>query len=343
MRLWVIVAAVAIAACGGSPSAPEDVKSLIVVGTPPSIGTSTHFTALTVHNDGTTAPITSQVTWRSSNTAVATVKDDGTVTGVSRGSVEISAAASGMRGALTFNVESGPAFRVSGSTIDGGNFTFLPGVTIVVKDASGESLSVVSDNTGAFSIQGVAGGPIEITGRADGYITTTVATQLVADLAISVTLGRVTPCPVFGFDDLAVQRGGGPFTTSTACGFTVTATTSNWTVANNFGRPFAQFTSPPGTPTSAELVVTAAGGKFKFESFDVTSGFTAVPYTITGIANGAAAFVLQDTLAAPLGIFRTVNSSQPSVPIDALLIHLSNPSAPASTNGIGVDNIVLAR
>lgn len=82
MRLLLILAAAAITGCGGSPSAPEDVKSLIVVGTPPTIGASTQFTALAVHSDGTTAPATSHVVWTSSNTAVATVKDDGTVTGV---------------------------------------------------------------------------------------------------------------------------------------------------------------------------------------------------------------------------------------------------------------------
>jgi hypothetical protein len=352
--LWIVTTVaivVAVGACGGSPSAPEDVKSLIVVGTPPSVGASTQFTALAVHSDGTTAPLTAHVAWFSSNTAVATVKDDGTVTGVSLGSVEISAATGGTRGALTFEVISGLTFRLSGTVTDGAAFRRMPGVTVVAKDASGASISVVTDSNGSYAIGGIAAGPADINARADGYIPTRVPAQIGGDTTVNITMGRPTLCPSLGFDDLALERNGVPFTSWSGCDFTVTATTSIWNVVTTNGRPapFVQFTSPLGVTTSAELAVTAASGAaFRFQSIDVFAATTTVGYSITGIGKGVAAFVLQNTVGSQFGTgFTTVrNADSAGVPIDALVIRLTNPGATCcvnAVNGMGLDNIVLAR
>jgi len=348
VRLLLILAAAAIAGCGGSPSAPDDVKSLIVVGTPPSIGTSTQFTALAVHTDGTTAPLTAHVSWFSSNTAVATVKDDGTVTGVSVGSVEISAATGGTRGALTFEVTSLLTFRLSGSVSDGTAFRRMPGVTVVAKDASGASISVVTDSNGNYAIGGIVAGPADVTARADGYIPNTVSTRVSGDTFVNFTLARPTACPVLGFDDLVPNSA--PFTTWSACGFTVTATTSNWNVSTSTGRPapFIQFISPLAVTTAGEVAITAAGGaKFTFQSLEVYSSSTAVSYSITGIGSGATAFVLQNTTGGQFGTFFSLVRSPETVltPIDALLIRLSNPGPPCCTtpNPMGIDNILLGR
>src|SRR3954463_8966446 len=96
------------AASGGCHllSDPEssDVKSLIVAGTPPVIGESSPFEAMAVHPDVRSTPVTPDATWRSSNTAVASVSADGTVTAKNHGSVEISATYGGARGAFAFDV-----------------------------------------------------------------------------------------------------------------------------------------------------------------------------------------------------------------------------------------------
>jgi hypothetical protein len=348
--LVVLVAAVTISACGTtSPTGPDAIESLIVVGTPPAIGRTSQFTALAVHNDGATAPVTSHVTWLSSNPAVAVVKDDGTVTGVSLGSVEISATASGTRGALTFDVTSGPAYRLSGTVFDGSSFRRLPAVAVVAKDASGASISVVTDVNGNFSIAGIAGGPADVTANADGYIPNTISTQILGDTNLTFTLGRFTACPVLGFDDLATLRNGTPFSSWSACGFTVTATSSIWTVSTSVGRPApdVQFSAPIGATASAELVVTATGAaKFRFQSVDLSSGTSTGVYSITGIANGAAAFVLPNSVGSTFGGFITVRSVETAdTPIDVLLIRLNNSGATCcgTVNAIGVDNIVLAR
>jgi hypothetical protein len=346
--LLILVAAATIAGCGGSPSGPDGVQSLIVVGTPPSVGAASQFSALAVHADGTTAPVTAPVAWRSSNAAVATVTDAGMVRGVSRGSVEISAAFGSARGALTFDVPSSLVFRLSGTVFDVLSFRRLARATVVARDAFGTSISVVTDDVGNFTIAGIAAGPADVTAHADGYITSTVSARILGDTSVSFPLGRASICPALGFDDLIPNDA--PFTTWTACGLTVSATTSNWTVSGTAGRPapFVRFISPLGVTTSAELAVTAPGPKFRFQSVDVYTTSGSIPYSITGIGNGTALFVVQGTVAGGTFTgFTTVSNTEGSdVPIDALLIRLSN-SGPAcclaTVNTAGLDNIVLVR
>jgi hypothetical protein len=343
-HLMILAAAVGIAGCGGSPSGPDDVKSVIVVGTPPAVGVSTQFTALAVHSNGSSETATTQATWKSSNTAVATVNGDVTVTGVSRGSVEISATISGTRGALTFDIADAPSFKVSGVVTESGTGNRLVGATVVAKDSTGASKSAVTDGNGAYAITGVAAGALDVTARADGFAVSTTSTRLLGDLTLTFTLSRAAACPVLGFDDLGPH--GAPLTTSTACGFTIRATTSNWTVSTSYGHPapFVQFMSQAGSTTAGEILVTAVGGgRFRFQSVDVYSSTTPIPYAITGIASGATAFVLQNTVGNTFGNFATVTNPQAAVSIDALLIHVSNPAATCCSNPMGVDNIVLAR
>jgi hypothetical protein len=125
---------------------------------------------------------------------------------------------------------------------------------------------------------------------------------------------------------------------------TVTATTSNWTVSTTYGRPapFVQFVSPAGTTTSGELLVSAAGATFTFQSVDLYSSTTPIPYVITGIANSAAVLTIQGTQGNTFGNFATITNPQPAARLDALLIRLTNPSAPCCANPMGLDNIAVA-
>lgn len=157
--------------------------------------------------------------------------------------------------------------------------------------------------------------------------------------SLGVTPQPALPCPVIGFDDL--QTRGGAFSTYTACGFTVTPTTSNWTVSTTYGRPapFIQFMATAGTTTAGEIMVTAGGAKFTFQSVDVYSSTTPIPYVITGIAVPTTVFSIQKTQGNTFGNFATVVNPQPATPIDVLLIRLTNPAAPCCSNPMGLDNI----
>jgi len=93
-RASIVVGAVVLAAAAvacGSPTAPATVKSVVVTGSAPAVGSSSQFTATATMSNGTTLDVTSSSTWSSSDSTVATVSTTGTVTGVAEGSASIQA------------------------------------------------------------------------------------------------------------------------------------------------------------------------------------------------------------------------------------------------------------
>jgi hypothetical protein len=169
----------------------------------------------------------------------------------------------------------------------------------------------------------------------------TATASIPAFLVAATPAGVSTPCPAIGFDDAGAPAA--PVTTYTRCGFTVTATTGNWTVWTGYGHPapFIGFMSAAGVTTTGEIRVTAAAGKFTFQSVDVYSSTTPIPYLITGIANSATVFTLQGTQPNTFGNFATISNPQAGVPIDALVVQLTNPAAACCPNPTGLDNIVV--
>lgn len=330
-----------------SPSAPSStvapttaVVKIIVAGTPPPPGTSSQFTAIAVLNDGSSQTVTSLASWLSSTTSVATVSGSGLVAARSNGSVVVTATYSGTQGALAFAVAPPATFTLNGTITDatsGGGVA----ASVTVKEALGGIKSTVADGSGRYSILSVAGGAVDVTAVASNYVVVKKSIVMFGDTTLNFALARVSPCPLIGFDDVGSQ--GAPFTTYTRCGFTVAAATLNWTVSTGYGRPapFIQFASPGGTTTIGEVIVTAAGGKFTFQSVDLYSSTTPIPYVITGIANSTTVFSIQKTQGNTFGNFATVVNPNPTTLIDALLIRLSNPAAPCCSNPMGLDNIVV--
>jgi len=155
-------------------------------------------------------------------------------------------------------------------------------------------------------------------------------------MTANFTLARTTACPVIGFDDLTGNSS--PFTTYSACGFAVTATSGTWVVLTTYGHPapFVEFMSNAGTTGIGELLVTRGGGTFTFQSVDVYSSTTQIPYVMTGIANSATTFTIQGTVPNTFGNFATVVNPQPQTSVDALLIRLTNPAAPCCANPMGL-------
>jgi trimeric autotransporter adhesin len=338
----ILAAALTFTGCGRLLSDPDTttLKSLVVAGTPPAVGTSSQFTAVAVRTDGTSDPVTAQAAWRSSNTAVATVSSGGVVSAVSRGSVEISATYSGVKGSFSFDIAAATSFTLSGTITDATTRLAVAGATIVARDAAGTSRTTTTNSTGRYSIADLPSGTLDVSVRADGYATNLQSTHLTGDLTIDVALVRASDCSAIGFDGLPRSD---TFTGYVACGFTVTPTTSNWSVSTSSGRPppFVQFTSQALATTSGEVIVTA-GAQFKFQSVDLFSSAAPVLYTITGIANGTAALTIQNTLGTT-GAFVTITNTQATVAIDALVIRLTTPVTSCCASAIGIDNIVLVR
>jgi trimeric autotransporter adhesin len=71
------------------------------------VGLSQQYTATGTYSNGSTADITSQVTWKSSSTTIATISSSGVAIGIAAGTTDITASMSGITSsALTLKVES---------------------------------------------------------------------------------------------------------------------------------------------------------------------------------------------------------------------------------------------
>jgi hypothetical protein len=134
------------------------------------------------------------------------------------------------------------------------------------------------------------------------------------------------------------------FSTYAESGFTVTATSGNWAALTSFGNPapFIQFLRiNPEPTTTAQVAITAGASPFRFDSVDLYSSITPIPYVFTGLLNSSTVFTRVGTVPNTLGAFATVTSNQPQT-IDTLLITLSNPATPCcGQNPVGLDNIVV--
>ena len=166
-----------------------------------------------------------------------------------------------------------------------------------------------------------------------------------ASPGIVLTVGSASGPITIGFDALASAANRSPISTYSESGFTVTTTAQDWMTLTSYGNPapFIQFLRDAAQATqTGEVVVTADNAPFTFESVDVYSSTTPIPFEITGLRGGAQVFVLSGTVPNTLGRFGTVTNSQPAALIDSLSIRLSNP-ATGGTNPVGFDNLVLRR
>ena len=108
MQVGLIFAAV-LSACHSSPTAPST-TTVTVTGTMPGVGQTSQLTATATLTNSTSLDVTTQVTWSSSNTAVATVTSGGLLAVLASGTVQITA--------LYQNVSG--VFSVASITVTGG-------------------------------------------------------------------------------------------------------------------------------------------------------------------------------------------------------------------------------
>lgn len=120
--------------------------------------------------------------------------------------------------------------------------------------------------------------------------------------------------------------------------FTVSANPGDWLVVTTYGNPapFIQFVASAGTAPTAQVAVSAAAhAPFRFQSVDLYSSVTRIPYEITGVRNDQAVFTLSDTLPNTFGAFRTVVNSHSADLIDTLIIRLTNATPACCNNPMG--------
>ena len=140
-----------------------------------------------------------------------------------------------------------------------------------------------------------------------------------------------------------------PFTSYKESGFTVSTLSGSW-VVDDYGNPgpstiFMKTTSFDTTDT-ASIAVTDAGAHFRFNSIDLYSSVTPIPYSLTGLLNGNTVFTTAGTVPNTFGAFAKVSNPAGTDMIDTLQVILSNPATPfcstCATNPVGLDNIVVA-
>lgn len=166
-----------------------------------------------------------------------------------------------------------------------------------------------------------------------------------ASAEIVVTVGGATRVTI-GFDGLAAVPNQSPISTYSEVDFTVEATFGPWVALTTFGRPapFIQFTRPASaTSTVGQVTVRRAGNLFAFESVDLYSSVTPIPYEIIGVRADIVVFTLTGTIPNTFGGFATVTNTSAGVNVDQLLIRLTNPGTSCCSNPVGLDNLVLVR
>jgi len=170
-----------VVSCGGgdgggsstptTPTPPTPTVTNVTVLLPsgnPTPGQTAQAVATATLSNGTSQTVTSQATWESSNTAVATISNTGLVTTVTAGQTEIRATYQSVRGATPLTVASPPppAQAVTGTVREVGTTTSIGGATVSVKDTT---FSAVTDSSGRYSINGVPSGNYTLRATASGF------------------------------------------------------------------------------------------------------------------------------------------------------------------------------
>jgi len=147
--------------------APAALQSIQIQGpTTVAPGARAQFTVIGQISDGTTVDLTSASTWRSSDSAVLSIADNGEGAGVKAGEVVLAAEKDAKRASLQVLVLAPGTFRVSGTVTDSG--IPVAGATIDLLDGSRAAMTTQTDAQGIYRLYGLSG-PIELRVRAPGY------------------------------------------------------------------------------------------------------------------------------------------------------------------------------
>ena len=172
------------------------------------VGSTQQFVAVGTYSDGSTANITSQVTWGSSNSAVATISKAGLATGVAVGNSNITATMSGITSppvtltVITPTLSSVDITPASPSNLAAGfsqNFrvigTYSDGSTadITAQATWNSSNTAVATISSTGTVTGVASGTVNITASMSGIISPPVSLTVVAPIITSLAVTPVSP------------------------------------------------------------------------------------------------------------------------------------------------------
>lgn len=130
-----------------------------------------------------------------------------------------------------------------------------------------------------------------------------------------------------------------PFTGIAENGFVVTPTSGAWLQAIIYGNPGPSIADGPvNTPGIGVIQVTCGTGFFTFDGFDFSSNNGDSTYNVEGFQGATMAYDQTGTLAGTFGpfSFTTLNTADPAVPVDGLLIEVIPGT---TTTSINLDNL----
>lgn len=245
-----------------------------------------------------------------------------------------------------------PASRtIVGHVTDGVSRGVLPNVIINVFSGASAGMSTRTDPNGDYTLTGLTPDAIVLVASAASYIPVSRAVGAGSNTRVDFVLPRVPPAPpppppllnsvVISFAGIGSQLS--PFTTYVESGVTIAASLANWAAIRTYGHPapFIWFEVPAGASGIGDVRVTAGGRVFRFQSVDVYSSTTKIPWTFIGFLGSAQVFTVNGVAGQTFGDFVTVGNADPSVNVDALVIRLTNPAFACCSNPVGLDNIVV--
>lgn len=168
------------------------VSSVSVAGSAPSIGSTSQLTATAVMSDGSGQSVTSQATWQSSATSVATVNPSGLVSGIAAGDADITATYQGKNGKFHVTLASATptTYPIFGTVTDATSNGVLPNIAI-----SATSRTTTTDGSGNYSMSGFSAGTVTVSAFAAGYVTSEKTASVSSDTRVDFLLERVAAPP----------------------------------------------------------------------------------------------------------------------------------------------------
>ena len=232
---------------------------------------------------------------------------------------------------VTLNA-SAPATGVAISLTASGTAATVPASLTVPADATTATFEVATARVPITT-------DVTITAQAGG-VTRNASLQLRIDPAGLTPSANYT----IGFSGLRDNRAAVAMYAES--GFTVSAVSAEWVGITTYGNPLPslQFFASGGTVTG-EVRISSGGAPFWLRSVDFYSSVTRIPYVVEGSLSSELAFVQLDVLGNTFGNFVRVSNRTADLPVDVVLIRLSNPVPPgvSGSNPMGIDNIILNR
>jgi hypothetical protein len=285
------------------PAAAPTLTSIAVTPANPSIltGGSQAFTATGTYSDNSIQNVTGQVTWRSSNTGVATVTAGGLATGVSAGTSTISAALAGVSNSTVLTVKTPPTLTsvavkpANPSILTGGSQAFT--ATGTYSDSSTQSITSqmtwTSSSTGVATINAnglataISGGATTISAALAGVTGQTTLTVQAPPTLSSVAMTPAKPTILVGSTQQFTATGTYSDGSTQNLSSRVTWTSSKTAVATINTNGLAAAVSAGATVISAALSGVTATNTLTVQAAPLVMTMTSMPTGTVSVAYSA--------------------------------------------------------